>query len=175
MNRDQFWQVIDEARTAAAERDPDSVAESATALLARLSAEEIVRAEQVLSELLAESYLGDLWGAAYLVNGGASDDGFEYFRGWLISQGREVFEQATADPDALAEVPAVRQAAARHEDLDGEMILAIAWNAYQQRTGEQLPAHAVSVSYPSITFDWDFEDHEETSRRLPRLSQLCQG
>ncbi|MFF5497583.1 DUF4240 domain-containing protein [Streptomyces aquilus] len=42
------------------------------------------------------------------MNGGCSDDGFDYFRGWPIAQGREDFERATADPDALAELPAVR-------------------------------------------------------------------
>jgi hypothetical protein len=31
----------------------------------------------------------DQWGAAYLANGGCSDDGFDYFRGWLIGQGRK--------------------------------------------------------------------------------------
>jgi hypothetical protein len=40
---------------------------------------------------MADSYQGDLRAAAYLINGGASDDGFEYFRGRLITQGREVY------------------------------------------------------------------------------------
>ncbi|KAB2350214.1 DUF4240 domain-containing protein [Actinomadura rudentiformis] len=175
MDHDQFWQLIGEARAAAAEQDSDSVAERATQLLAELPADKIVGAEQVLRDLLAESYLCDLWGAAYLINGGASDDGFEYFRGWLISEGREVFERAVADPDSLADVPAVRRAAAVGQDLDGEPILGIAWTAYHRRTGEQLPSNAATISYPSITFGWDFEDHDERSRRLPRLSQLKRG
>jgi hypothetical protein len=44
----------------------------------------------------------DQWGAAYLANGGCSDDGFDYFRGWLIGQGRKVYETVLADPDSLA-------------------------------------------------------------------------
>jgi hypothetical protein len=39
-----------------------------------------------------------------VLNGGASDDGFEYFQRWLISKGREVFEAAVADPDSLADL-----------------------------------------------------------------------
>jgi hypothetical protein len=54
-------------------------------------AEEIVAAQQVLWDLMAESYTNPLWAAAYVINGGCSDDGFDYFRGWLIAQGREVF------------------------------------------------------------------------------------
>ena len=38
-----------------------------------------------------------LWDAAYLINGGCSDDGFDYFRGWLVDQGRETFERCLAE------------------------------------------------------------------------------
>ena len=54
--------------------------------------------------MLAEAYHWDLWGAAYLINGGCSDDGFEYFRRWLVLQGRDVFQAAVSNPDTLAEV-----------------------------------------------------------------------
>ncbi|MFB7650948.1 MULTISPECIES: DUF4240 domain-containing protein [unclassified Streptomyces] len=72
-------------------------------LLASWPVEEIVAAEQVLWELMVDSYTNPLWAAAYIANGGCSDDGFDYFRGWLIAQGRGVFERAVTDPDALAE------------------------------------------------------------------------
>lgn len=36
-----------------------------------------------------------------------SDDGFLYFRRWLVSLGRETFERVIADPDQLIEVPEV--------------------------------------------------------------------
>jgi Protein of unknown function (DUF4240) len=51
-----------------------------------------------------EAYSWDLWGAAYVVNGGGSDDGFEYFCCWLVSRGREVYESALADSDGLAQL-----------------------------------------------------------------------
>lgn len=44
-----------------------------------------------------KTYDWDLWGAAYLINGGASDDGFDYFRGWLLSQGSERWAKVTLD------------------------------------------------------------------------------
>jgi hypothetical protein len=56
------------------------------------------------------SYLGSLWAAAYRINGDCSDDGFDYFRDWLITQGRDMFEAAVADPDALADNSPVRAA-----------------------------------------------------------------
>ncbi|MGP4030101.1 DUF4240 domain-containing protein [Actinomadura sp. 3N407] len=140
MKRDQFWTFIDDARNAAEDaNDADSVATSAIEIMTGWSADAIARVEQPLWDVLAESYRGDLWGAAYLINGGASDDGFEYFRGWLVSQGRAVYEAALTDPDSLATVPTVLEAASAGHDLDGEAILSIAWHAYQQKTGEELP------------------------------------
>lgn len=176
MNRDQFWTFIDEARGAAPDaNDADSVAACAMEIMGRWSAAEIAELEQPLRDVLAESYRGDLWGAAYVINGGASDDGFEYFRGWLVSQGREVFEGALADPDSLAAVPAVREAASTGQDLDGEPILSIAWKAYRRKTGEEPPPDNATCSYPPVRFDWDFDDQAETERHLPRLSQLFHG
>ncbi len=39
----------------------------------------------------------DLRAAAFPINGGASDDGFDYFRDWLIAKSEEVFEGKTAE------------------------------------------------------------------------------
>ena len=47
-----------------------------------------------------DSYRWDLWGAAYLINGGASDDGFNYFRGWLLTRGSDKWDHTSRDPDS---------------------------------------------------------------------------
>lgn len=112
--------------------------------------------------------------AAYLVNGGCSDDGFDYFRGWLIARGREVFEDVLADPDAIAEPPAVEAAAAEGGDLEDEDVLGIVWNAHIAATGAEIPAGAFRIRYPELDRAWnfDFDDHDEMARRLPRLAAL---
>jgi hypothetical protein len=48
-----------------------------------------------------------VWGAAYLIHGGCSDDGFADFRAGLIALGRTRYEDAVAKPDSLAAIPAV--------------------------------------------------------------------
>jgi hypothetical protein len=68
-----------------------------------------------------DAYRWDLWAAAYVINGGASDDGFEYFLGWLMAQGRTRWEATLADPDSLADI-----VDADTGDLDGEELLYIA-------------------------------------------------
>ncbi|MFJ9536857.1 hypothetical protein ACIRPX_06335 [Streptomyces sp. NPDC101225] len=83
----------------------------------------------------------------------------------------------TADPDALAELPAVRAAAAEWLELECEEVLGIAWSAHLTATGEQLPAAAFSVSYPPLDPAWSFDFHDsgEMTRRLPRLAALHTG
>ncbi|MEW2621349.1 DUF4240 domain-containing protein [Streptomyces sp. NPDC048106] len=175
MDKQQFWQLIETARNQASNPDDgEAVAHEATSLLASRPIEEIIAAEQVLWELMADSYTNPLWAAAHLANGGCSDDGFDYFRGWLIAQGREVFERMIADPDALAELPVVRASAADGVDLEGEDMLGIAWNAHVSATGDQLPAGPTAIRFPELdpTWNFDFDDHDEMTRRLPRLAAL---
>ncbi|MGW2049891.1 DUF4240 domain-containing protein [Streptomyces sp. NPDC001858] len=125
--KQQFWQPIEAARNQASNpSDGEAVAREVTSLVASRSAEEIVAAEQVLWDLMVDSCTNPLWVAAYIANGGCSDDGFDYFRGWLFAQGRGVFERAVADPDALGELPIVQASAAGGIDLDGEDMLGIA-------------------------------------------------
>lgn len=173
MDTEGFWQLIGRAQSAAGD-DGDAVATSAVDLLAAMSAEEIVLAHQALWDQLARSYAAPLWAAGYVINGGCSDDGFEYFRGWLITQGREVFERALADPDSLADLPVVRAAAAEWSELECELTLAIARLAYRQATGRELPVDAWHGRYPTLGGDFwfDFEDRERLALKLPRLTAL---
>ncbi|MEU4085376.1 DUF4240 domain-containing protein [Streptomyces aureus] len=175
MNKQQFWQLIEAARNQAINPDDsEAVAREATSLLASRPAEEIVAAQQLLWDLMAESYKDPLWAAAYLINGGCSDDGFDYFRGWLIAQGREVFERVVADPDALAGLLIVQTSAAAGVDLEGERTLCIAWDAHVTATGEELPHDAFTIRYPDPDPAWafDFGDAGEMARRLPGLAAL---
>lgn len=171
MRTDDFWQLIDRAR-AGAPGEPDAVAARAVALLAERDPEEIVGYARHQQRVLAASYQVDLWGAAYLINGGASDDGFEYFRGWLMTQGRAVFAKAVTDPDSLAELPRVRSAALSGEEFECEDMLAVPWEAYRKATASELPAERDRVTPPDLNDFWDFDDEEEARRRLPRLAAL---
>ncbi len=171
MERQEFWKLIEDARTRAA-GDAYAVAGHAVEILAALSGARIVAAAQPFWDLMADSYRGDLWAAAYLINGGASDDGFEYFRGWLIAQGRDAFERAVADPDTLADLPDVRATAAGQEELECEEVLAIAWNAHLRATGEQLPPGSFTIRYPPVDFGWGFDDPAQMRAHLPRLAHL---
>ncbi|MEM7315274.1 MAG: DUF4240 domain-containing protein [Planctomycetota bacterium] len=164
MKRDEFWALIEKAGTG---DDVDENVESLEEALTERSASEIVEFEKHVTELLASSYSWKLWGAAYLINGGCSDDGFDYFRGWLIMQGKAVFEQALVDPDSLADLPELE------EDVECEEMLSVARSAYESATGDEIPE--VPLNLPDLGEDWDFDDDAEMSRRYPKLfAHFCQ-
>jgi hypothetical protein len=121
---------------------------------------------------MAASFKEDLWAAAYLINGGCSDEGFEHFRGWLIAHGRDVVARAVHEPDALADLPAVRVAADNGAEFQAEDVLHIAERAYRQATGAGLPPLGEQIQRPDPAEFWDFDNEDEMRRRLPRLSVL---
>ena len=123
METDEFWTLIESSISG--DTGEFSAPKLENALRGR-SLAEIVAFDRLLSKHLADSYSLRLWGAAYLINGGCSDDGFEYFRAWLITRGREVFHAALRDPDGLA--------ALKVEHAECEDILQSAARAYQMKT-----------------------------------------
>lgn len=174
MDEDRFWKLIDESR-AAAGGDVDEQCRVLEDRLAELAPDQIPVWDAYFSAWVGALALEKLWGAAYLFNGGCSDDGFEYFRRWVVGQGREVAVAAMHDPDSLAE-----QLAGHDEGVEAEG-MAAAWEAYERATGETLPldSPAVTIDTPAVE-DWeagfDFEDdHDELERRLPRIAELARA
>lgn len=58
-----------------------------------------------------QAYRADLAAACSLAMGTDSDDAFERFRNWLISDGEKTFTEVLANPDRLAGIHQVRQSA----------------------------------------------------------------
>ncbi|MFF2960732.1 DUF4240 domain-containing protein [Streptomyces sp. NPDC057963] len=175
MDTTDFWNLIEHARArVTGPADAEAVVARASALLAARPRDEIVAAQQLLWDLMAASYRAPLWAAAYTINGGCSDDGFDYFRGWLIAQGREVFERVVADPDTLAELPEIRAAAPEGMEVECERTLGIAWDAHRAATGEDMPAGSFTIDCPGLDPEWDFDfdDAERVASRLPKLAAL---
>lgn len=76
------------------------------ARLRTLSPQELTQFQTRFEAIHDGSHTLELWGAAYIVNGGCSNDGFDYFRAGLIAQGQRTFERVIAAPDTLVEVSA---------------------------------------------------------------------
>lgn len=164
MDDRRFWDIVDrsahggarQARQEARLRD----------ILAALPPGELVAWQAAYDAKRAAAYSWDLWGAAYVIHGGALDDGFDYFRDWLISRGRRVYEAALADPDSLADaIPADAREPAEFEGFGS-----IAMELWASRTGRNpagMPGGVVQPSRPTGK-PWS-EDSAALAARYPKL------
>jgi Protein of unknown function (DUF4240) len=174
VDREQFWELVETA-TSTAGPECEQQAAALAAALSRLPPSEILAFHRIQDELMAESYRWELWGAAYLMMGGCSDDGFDYFRGWLLTQGRAAWEAALRDPDGLATHSRVQD---QQEDFWCEDMLYAAFDAYEARTGQPFPPAPAGRVLARLNArpprpsgeEWDFGDEEEMRRRYPKLS-----
>ncbi|KKK81763.1 hypothetical protein LCGC14_2810190, partial [marine sediment metagenome] len=81
----------------------DRQIERLTKLLTDLPPEEVRDFDRHFAQCMYDAYRWDLWAAAYIIEGGCSDDGFMDFRSWLISMGHDVYERALADSESLVD------------------------------------------------------------------------
>lgn len=172
MDEKEFWEHIDSAREAA-EGDPEEQADLLVERLTQLDPDAVTVFARHFESRYNRAYQWDLWAAAWILLDGASDDAFDSFRCWLIGQGREVFEGAAHDADALTELLGDFD-----EDLDGEGedLGFAADEAYEQLTGTELPE--LGLPEPPGEPDGialDLEDEGALAERLPRLWERFRG
>jgi Protein of unknown function (DUF4240) len=118
---------------------------------------------------LSRLYVWPLWHVAYIVHGGCSDDGFEYFRSWLLMQGRATVHAALADPEGWAlTLPLPDQGGPR--SFEAELASYVAAHQYLDRTGQvlasqwpdpaatpsgdSLPEESIYDALPALTMRW---------------------
>ncbi|MBB5747946.1 DUF4240 domain-containing protein [Micrococcus sp. TA1] len=172
MEDDRFWHIIDQSRTVAG-RSIDDQTESLTSTLAGLPAPEIAAFDVAFVARQDELYSWDLWGAAYLLMGGCSDDCFTDFRSWVLAQGEDYFEAVRADPQALADgrLENVRQVG------EAELLSYAAMDAYIEATGREIfmdyPSHpGLETAAEPTGQEWDEDDEDALRARYPKLKPL---
>ncbi|MGW4894790.1 DUF4240 domain-containing protein [Kitasatospora sp. NPDC004240] len=182
MDMDEFWHLVETARTRAGADDGFDGA--LVDLLAARPKTEILEYQERFDELHDALYRWDVWAAAYLIGGGCSDDGFMDFRAGVIAQGRAWYERVAADPDQLADHPLVVEAAADedyevlfHEDVNYSAASAFARVAgpdedFYDAWRDHRPARVRERAEADMGEDFDFDDSDQMHRRLPRLAAL---
>jgi len=158
MDKDRFWQIIDEARETGGIWQ--NMYEPLLETLSKHNAADIVRYKQIYDEYRDLAYKDKLWAAASVIQNGCSDDGFIDFRAWLIAQGKEVYLNALADPDSLADLDAIRDFADEvalseympsngyFHSADFEGFSYIANKAYEDKLGENADIYDAIDSAP---------------------------
>ena len=166
MDETEFWEIIDSTREAA-EGDPEDHADLLVERLLQLDPESVLDFARHFEARFNRAYRWDVWGAAAVLLGGASDDAFDFFRCWLIGQGREIFEAAVHDPDSLAEF---LDDFDDEIDGDAEDLGYAADEAYEQLTGIVTPDLGLppQSAEPEGT-PFGFEDDAALAARFPLL------
>ncbi|MFI6206482.1 DUF4240 domain-containing protein [Streptomyces sp. NPDC051041] len=168
----EFWELIDATREAAG-GDPEEQADLLVERLVRLDPEAVLDFARHFEARYDRAYTWDLWAAAWILLGGAGDDAFDSFRCWLIGQGREVYEGAVRDPDALA---GLLDGFDEELDGDGEGLGYAADEAYERLTGTVAPDLDVPPAPPEPRgTPVDLEDDRALAERLPRLWERFGG
>ena len=160
MDDDRFWAFIGAARDAAGDDVEDRVSGLEQVLLNH-EPDEVAAFQAKYDELIARACRWDLWGAAHVMNGGCSDDGFRYFRDWLISEGEAVYEAALADPDSLADVD-------QDEEFELESFGAVAAEVYEQLTDATMASGRIAEPATPAGKAWTEQD---LPALLPRLAK----
>ncbi|MBN2396065.1 MAG: DUF4240 domain-containing protein [Candidatus Atribacteria bacterium] len=86
ITEDIFWELIDEA----IESDKNDI-DFKTYLVGRLiefGPAQIINFEKIFQELDSKLYTWEHWALAYIIRRGCGDDAFDYFRAWVIAQGK---------------------------------------------------------------------------------------
>jgi hypothetical protein len=168
LDKERFWNIVEQSCVNSGGEQDAQVA-ALKAILATLSVGEIEQFAARFREARVEAYRWDLWAAAYLIQGGCSDDCFDYFCSWLISLGKDRFEAALRDPDSLAEV------IDEPDDEEGREFEAFAVAAnrvWEDKTGKnilEMPRPAVQWPHRPAGEPWEDQGDEYFARVLPKL------
>ena len=172
MNKDDFWQLICEARTLCGQ-DMDAYAGWLREELMEAGPQQAQDFHDFVHAYQDLAYQYGLWSAASIICGGCTDDGFIDFRAWLIAQGWNVYWTALNDPDSLADVELCK--GCQFEDLTyiGSAVL-------EELTGQDAYNRTDRAAYNALISELEQEivygeglgypyEPNEIAQRVPRL------
>ncbi len=169
LDEEVYWTIIENSLKGIDNQEDQELV--LIAEIEKLTPLEMVGFRLRTDKLLFDSYNPELWCAAYIVSGGCSDGGFEYFRCWLISQGKEVFYNVKAKPDSL-----IDQVVEGKESYEFEGFWYVAMNAFKNTTGEDLYSYidydkfvTNDENYPLLKFNWNVDEPQSMANICPVL------
>jgi len=161
MDENHFWKIIATTKSNSGGNYEKQQAEL-NKELSKLTAIEILEFDNKFRMLRGQAYKWELWAGAYIMNGGCSDDCFSDFRGWLIGQGKEIYENAMRDVETLVEL---------NYDIDNddwEGLSYVSRDVYEKKTGgKDMPA-GIRENFEISGEEWEEED-AELKAKYPKL------
>ena len=169
LDENLFWSIIDKSLVNT--KSQDSQEEFLIREIGKLTPKQMIGFRLRTDKLLYDTYNSEMWCAGYIMNGGCSDDGFEYFRNWVISRGKDTYYNAKQNPDNL-----ISEVDENTEMYEFESFWYVALQAFEQKTGKDLYDHIDEDSfrtkegnYPKFEFTWQEEDPQSMKKVCPKL------
>lgn len=170
LDENLFWKIVDSSvKNSSNQNEQEKYLVSE---ISKLSPKQIVGFRSRTDKLLYDTYTSEMWCAAYIMNGGCSDDCFEYFRNWVISRGRDVYYIAKENPDTL-----IFQKDHGDEGMfEFELFWYVALKAFKNTTGKELYDYidennfrTKEGNYPQFEFNWQERNPESRKKLCPNL------
>jgi Protein of unknown function (DUF4240) len=159
MDETTFWAMIDQAN-AASQGDMEAKCEAIEEAVAELEPVDAEAFGRHFDAAMDRAYTWALWGAAYVIAGGCSDDAFMDFRATLISLGQATYERVLQEPESLADMDF------SEEDLFFEGFQYAALDAVEEVLGEA-PERDQPVPAEPSGVKWD---EDKVYDLYPRLA-----
>ena len=131
LDENLYWNIIDKSLKNTSNQDEQE--QFLIKEIERLTPKQMIGFRLRTDKLLYNTYNSEMWCAGYIMNGGCSDDGFEYFRNWVISRGKDTYYQAKQNPDNL-----IKEVNEDLEMYDFESFWYVALEAFKNKTGKDL-------------------------------------
>lgn len=161
LSEEKFWEIIENS----------DQGRNLIELINALSDDELIGFRYWWDYFSHKLYRQDLWAAAYIVRGGCSDDSFEYFRNWLILQGRQAVYNALQNADSLCDLFEKTDC----EDPEDEEANYIVMEEIERRADgsedfrEKLEQSEMPPFPGDIEFKWEEDDEESIRAVCPRI------
>jgi hypothetical protein len=169
LDENLYWSIIDTSLKNSGNQDEQE--QILIKEISKLTPKEMIGFRLRTDKLLYDTYNSEIWCAGYIMNGGCSDDGFEYFRNWVISRGKDIYYKAKQNPDNL-----ISEVDEDSEIYEFESFWYVALKAFKEKTGRDLYDYIDDDNfktregqYPQFEFTWQEEDPESMKKICPKL------
>jgi hypothetical protein len=169
LSEEKFWQIVGKSLTST--KNQDDQEQYLISEIEKLTPKEMIGFRLRTDYLLYSTYNSEMWCAGSIMNGGCSDDSFEYFRCWVISRGKDTYYKTKANPDYL-----VIEVVDGAEFYNFESFWYVALQAFEKKTGKELYDYIDNENfktkegaYPAFELTWQEEDPESMRKICPKL------
>lgn len=168
LDEELYWQIVDESlKNTRSQKEQE---EYLVSRIQKLTPPEIIGFRLRTDKLLYDSYTSVIWCAAYIMNGGCTEDNFEYFRCWIISRGKNTFYKSKENPDYL-----INEVNNELGNYSFENYWYVALTAFENKTSHYLfdfiddKFKFCEGQYPELKLTWEEGEPETMEAICPKL------